>query len=176
MNRNYLSISLITLALILSIGVVAIVIGVESSQAEGRRRFPPLNQGMDYESVLALRGPPEDKVERETKREVVWRYGYDLVVFRNGLVVLGNRDATSKGNNPKVIKVKKDLKEKVQSSSRRNTHKISSEMFEDIMRAVPSDNSPTTPNNPPPRPGFIPPAPPPNPAMNYAMPPVTGDN
>ena len=48
---------------------------------------PPLMTGMGTEEVVKSWGPPQEKIERETKREEIWRYPEGDLIFRQGHLV-----------------------------------------------------------------------------------------
>lgn len=46
-----------------------------------------LKHGMGYQQVIALLGEPQERVERETLRQDIWRYQGGQVFFSNGRLV-----------------------------------------------------------------------------------------
>jgi hypothetical protein len=81
LNKN---ISYCLMALLLGLGIC-------SGTAFARLPVPELRIGMSYSEVAALLGPADEKVERETKREELWRYSHTDALFRNGRVVSWHR-------------------------------------------------------------------------------------
>ncbi|WKZ56293.1 MAG: hypothetical protein QY326_06010 [Bdellovibrionota bacterium] len=56
----------------------------EASSAAFKRRQPYLPDGASPNEVRMLWGDPAERVVREVKGEVVWRYGATELIFRNG--------------------------------------------------------------------------------------------
>lgn len=62
-------------------------LAVSSSVARAERFKPPLEPGMSVGDVLIRWGDPEDKVEHESRRTVVWDYPDGKVIFLEGRLV-----------------------------------------------------------------------------------------
>jgi hypothetical protein len=49
--------------------------------------FSRLSRGLTLHEVIRLWGAPDERKEREAKREIVWLYGETQIFFQNGKVV-----------------------------------------------------------------------------------------
>ena len=82
MSSKYIVIYLVAL-------IGAVSLGPEAAFA--RQPLPELRVGMSYGEVANLYGAADEKVERETKREELWRYRHTEALFRNGRIVSWHR-------------------------------------------------------------------------------------
>lgn len=94
---------------------------------------PALAQGMTYNQVLALWGAPESKRELEAKRQDVWIYGANKVIFDSGKVVVWTGDRSKleekAADSPKQMGVTRSDPTEV------------SDLLSEIMREVPDAKS-----------------------------------
>jgi hypothetical protein len=86
-RKRNMSLKHIAICLMALIGVVSLDIDV----ALARQPLPDLRVGMSYGEVAALYGAADEKIERETKREELWRYSHTEALFRNGRIVSWHR-------------------------------------------------------------------------------------
>lgn len=65
-----------------------------------RHKHAPLAPGFSSGQVIKLRGAPDSRIERELKGEVIWIYGHEQVVLRDGYVqrLSGNLAAAESKN------------------------------------------------------------------------------
>lgn len=80
----------------------AILVVVTAQNAFADRRMNELTEGMNYNQVLRVLGEPTEKIDKETKREDVWLYGLNELVFAEGKLVAWKEAGTKKaiGANP----------------------------------------------------------------------------
>ncbi|MBN8550234.1 MAG: hypothetical protein J0M12_13025 [Deltaproteobacteria bacterium] len=75
--------------LVLAVSVIAAAVGKPSCAGAEDGVAPPyvvLEEGLPMAEVLKRWGAPKERVEREAKRQEVWRYTNSQVLFENGKV------------------------------------------------------------------------------------------
>jgi hypothetical protein len=128
---------------------------------------PPLTAGQSYRDVLMLWGPPDEKIEMESRRRDIWKYPNGQAVFENGRVVAWNRADTTSPPGAQA-RVKRDEKRNEPANSRTVTQD-NPNLIDEIMNELPSEgpvpSGPSAPGMPPGMPGpggMIQPPPPPH--------------
>ena len=104
-------------------------------QAEVPR--PKLELHMGYADVLTRWGPPVEKREFESKREDLWLYGEEKVIFRNGKVIAWS-DAPSSPSKRMAAQAEKKLRLDKSSKGRdledSKKEQAVEEILEDLMQ------------------------------------------
>ena len=72
---------------LISIGLLAALLATIPRQAGAERRAAHVETGSTRREVIALRGEPAERIERETKRTETWIYPGDEIVFSGDRVV-----------------------------------------------------------------------------------------
>jgi hypothetical protein len=149
------------------LAVIAILANAQLLYAEPK--IAAIAPGMSIQDVIRLKGAPIEKIEREIKREEVWRYNDGEVTIRDQVVLLVVSNSDGFVNLPqdpaqaKTTPATKDSKK---------TGKTSREILAEIMRVYPDDGkidtSPRSPISSAPA-AAAPPLPPP--ADGIAVPP-----
>ena len=109
------------------------------------KKLPPLQTGMTYSEVVGAWGAPEDRDEREIKRQNVWYYKSAQVVFEEGRVQAweyrnnsdGTKSATG-GVGPAHESVKSTPKPAVPTTEK-SEHSEIDDLLGEIMKDVPSE-------------------------------------
>lgn len=127
MNRSALLVSFLSF-LILS----------PSAHCESRQ---DLSKGMSFSEVLTSWGSPDEKIEKESRREVVWIYGDKSVSFREGRVVSAPGIETAKSENSSTLNIHKGGKKvaDVENGTEGNSPVAMDEIFNEVMRSIPPD-------------------------------------
>ena len=125
-------------------------------------KTPPLATGMHYAEVLALWGQPNEKQEKEPTREDIWIYRNSVVTFHEGRVTSWKSTTVVALPSPAP-----SISEQAAKDKRGKDSVGVEDILTDIMKNVPSDDSPEPPagrdnRNPNPLPGVgMPPGMPP---------------
>lgn len=109
--------------------------------AQTPSQLSQLADGSSSAEVIAALGEPTERVEKEAKRDEIWRYPNAIVRFHEGVVVA----VTNKSGEPQNV----PPTPAAHVSERAKTGgKQVEELISEILREVPTDNSPAGPGNP----------------------------
>jgi hypothetical protein len=127
--------------LIIRITTILLLAQAWTGSAMAWSQKPMLNKQMGYSDVLQLWGAPIEKIEKETKRQDVWRYADAKVIFNKGRVVAwsynDDNSATSPLNTPEIESAEPSLVDDSQVE----------DILKDIMAGDPSVAIGTTPSS-----------------------------
>lgn len=163
-------IKLCALAIVGSISVIEV--------AESKEPRPALIAGMSIEDVLKGWGAPDDKTEREVKREEVWHYLEGDMTFREGKLVsypgsdsgVKNYDTSYGAPSDPEGGTSRHSHTKLQHQSKNgkslNGNVSIDDVFNEVLKSMPPDSDGAKPG----RPGNSPPISNFNPPMGRAIP------
>lgn len=107
-----------------------------------------LQQGSTPDEVIRILGEPADRHEREAKREVVWEYPQSEVLFREGLLVSWEERKTHQEveADRRAVQQEKQVKEaREREIAARAEPSAVEDIISEILKEVPTDNSPSAP-------------------------------